>query len=219
MRALLYAILFASCSLYASEPAQVARWSSARINPARSIELDKKVALFLRSRERYRSIETMRKNGVPSTILFGLHYREADNSFSCSLAQGDPLTHRSRNVPRGRLPYKAPPYTWEECAIDAVYHVDRLDLSDWKRIGSGLEAIENYNGAGYRRRGIPSPYVWAGTSAYERGKYVSDGRFSPTAVDRQLGVAAILKRMQTRGITTPFDAPAKGSGVPRRSLD
>lgn len=36
-------------------------------------------------------------------------------------------------------------------------------------------------------------------SANERGKYVSDGKFSKVAVDGQLGCAAVLLRMKERG--------------------
>jgi lysozyme family protein len=47
---------------------------------------------------------------------------------------------------------------------------------------------------------IPSPYLWSGTTVYERGKYVADGRFSAIAVDKQIGCAAILKELHRRKI-------------------
>jgi lysozyme family protein len=61
--------------------------------------------------------------------------------------------------------------------------------------------MESFNGFGYRRHGLASPYLWSGTSLYLRGKYVSDGRFDPLALDGQLGCCAILKRMLSRGLS------------------
>lgn len=187
---------------------QSARWAAARIRPEKSIAIDGMVAKFQRLAPRYQAIERMRANGVPAVILFGLHMREADNSFRSSLAQGDPLTQRSRNVPRGRIPGIEPPYSWDQCAVDAVYNVDRLDLKDWKTAKGALDAITGYNGWGPENRGVPSSYVWGATTIYgtgsARGKYVADGKWSPTAVDSQLGVAAILLRMRERGIPLPF---------------
>jgi lysozyme family protein len=102
-------------------------------------------------------------------------------------------------VPAGRIPNIDPPYTWEQCAEDAVYNVDRLQ-GGWDDLQIALDKIELYNGSGYRRQGINSPYLWSGTTLYSRGKYVEDGRFSAAALDQQLGCSAILKRMIERGV-------------------
>ena len=200
------AALCGLAAAHAQIPDQIARWHGAQLNPARTIELDKAVALYQRLMPRYQMVQAMRANGVPAPVVFCLHYREADNSFTSSLAQGDPLTHRSVHVPRGRIPGKNPPYTWEEAAADALYspELDHLDTRNWRTVQTALDAIEGYNGLGYRARGIASPYLWAGTSVYTRGKFSSDGRFDKLAVDRQLGCAAILLRMRTRGGTLPF---------------
>lgn len=182
------------------EPDQEARWMSAAINPKSTIALDADVSLYRRLSPRYLRVEVIRLNGVPAPVIFCLHQRESSGSFMCSLAQGDPLTHRSRHVPRGRIPNVDPPYTWEQCAFDALYVVDRLDRKDWCYLSPRMDAIEGYNGFGYRSRGIPSPYLWSGTSIYTRGKFTRDGHFDRMAIDGQLGCAAILKRMQERGI-------------------
>lgn len=55
-----------------------------------------------------------------------------------------------------------------------------------------LTLLEMYNGLGYYRKGIPSPYIWAGTDQYKKGKYVRDGVFDPEVVDKQLGVAGLI---------------------------
>jgi lysozyme family protein len=65
-----------------------------------------------------------------------------------------------------------------------------------------LDRTEGYNGWGYRNRGVPSPYNWSGTNIYDSGKFTSDGHYSPSAIDQQLGVCAILKRMEEKGVWT-----------------
>ena len=55
-----------------------------------------------------------------------------------------------------------------------------------------MTALETYNGIGYAARGVPSPYLWAGTNQYRAGKYVRDGVYDPGKVDPQLGCAALI---------------------------
>lgn len=184
------------------EPDQEARWQAASIRPNARLALDSKIALYERNKAIYQRIQAMRKNGVPAPVIFGLHYRESDNDFRCHPHEGSPLTHRTRYVPKGRLPDVDPPYTFEQSAEDAYYVCDHLDRPDWCHRAVRLQAIESFNGLGYQKfhPDIPSPYLWSGTSIYSRGKYTADGRFDRLALDKQLGVAAILKRMEERGI-------------------
>ena len=181
---------------------QEVRWNAVRLNPQANIALDTLVRRFQRTEKIYREIQAMRSNGVPAEILFCLLYREADNDMTCSPAQGDPLTHRSRHVPRGRIPGVNPPYTFLQAAEDAYYspNLDHLDTKRWDLVGFALWNCELFNGPGYAKRGLPSSYIWSGTNQYRRGKFVADGRFDPMAIDKQLGVAAVLKRMAERGI-------------------
>lgn len=179
-------------------------WDGAQVAPRWAATLDKLVTRYQRSAAIYERLARLRKNGVPAPILFALHYRESDNDFRAHPHEGSPLLHRTRYVPRGRLPAPAePPFTFEQSAEDAYYVADRLDRKDWRTRLGALEAIESFNGMGYRRRHLPSPYVWSGTSRYTRGKFVADGRFDPLAIDKQAGVAALLKRMRERGIALP----------------
>jgi hypothetical protein len=79
-----------------------------------------------------------------------------------------------------------------------------------------------YNGLGYANKGLPSPYVWAGTDQYTTGKYVADGVFDPNAVDRQLGCAGLLMAMQQtdssiiftgKTVTVPAKHVAAGGAI------
>ncbi|MBD1809687.1 peptidoglycan-binding protein [Microcoleus sp. FACHB-SPT15] len=65
---------------------------------------------------------------------------------------------------------------------------------------------ERYNGWGFQtgagRNTTPprrSPYLWSKTNHWIKGKYTSDGRFNPNAGSLQVGVAAILKRLEQLG--------------------
>jgi hypothetical protein len=59
-----------------------------------------------------------------------------------------------------------------------------------------LFRFEGYNGFGYRRAGVnmASPYLWSFSKHYSRGKFVSDGKFSFTAVSKQCGAAVLSRR-------------------------
>lgn len=183
---------------------QATRWRTATVNPKNRIALDVAVALYQRNAWRYEQIANMKPGTVSPQILFCLHLRESDCNFKCSPAQGDSLMRRSIHVPRGRLPDKEPPYTFEEVAYDSYFNVDRLDLRNWKTPQGALDAITAFNGWGPEYRGYASGYTWAGTSIYRGGKFVSDGHWSSTTWDQQLGCAAILKRMEERGIRIQF---------------
>src|SRR5262245_2831010 len=139
---------------------------------------------------RYKAVEG--KTGVPWWFIAVVHEREASQSWAANIAQGDPWNRRSTHVPAGRGPFRS----WEDAAYDALVncapHAARN--KDWSP-GGALAMLEQYNGLGYYRKGIPSPYIWAGTNQYTKGKYVADGVFDPNAVDKQLGCAGLLISM------------------------
>ncbi|MEB2632019.1 hypothetical protein SOP94_26820, partial [Peribacillus frigoritolerans] len=132
------------------------------------------------------------RTGVPWPIIAVAHEREASQSWQAQLSQGDPWNKVSIHVPRGRGPFKS----WDDAAVDALVNCSPF-LSRWTdwRIGGALVALEAYNGFGYYNRGVPSPYIWAMTNQYRRGKYVADGHYDPMAIDRQIGCAALLLSM------------------------
>ena len=57
------------------------------------------------------------------------------------------------------------------------------------------------------------PTSGASRTTTREGKYVADGRFSPTAVSQQCGAAVLLKRLQDGGRVARGDGPA---GAPAR---
>jgi lysozyme family protein len=168
------------------------RWSKVSINSNRD-SMFASVAHRLTNPTavaRYKSVEA--KTGVPWWFIAVVHEREASQSWSKSIAQGDPWNKVSVHVPKGRGPFSS----WEEAAIDALVNCPPYAArnKDWSP-GGALTMLEKYNGLGYANKGVPSPYIWAGTNQYTRGKYISDGVYSPSAVDSQLGCAGLLIKM------------------------
>ncbi len=148
------------------------------------------------SRTQYETVSA--ETGVPWTVIGALHSLEGLLNFNRHLHNGDPLTARTIRVPAGRPHLGTPPFTWEESAIDALA-LSGLAGRNLTSLGTTLEGIEAYNGFGYRRRGIYSPYLWACTSAYSSGAFVADGVFDESAVAASCGAAPILRELRSRG--------------------
>ncbi len=176
-------------------PVYAKQWDKMEIKPAKAGEIADFCKRALAGKARYQKVEA--KTGVPWWMQAIIAERESGQDWSRSLAQGDRWDRKSVNVPKGRGPFKS----WEAAAIDAL-HIDHLDLvSDW-RLEKALYYFEKYNGFGYHNKGgLPSPYIWGATTIQQPGKYTSDGRFSRTAWDGQLGCAAMLRGLMDRDPT------------------
>jgi lysozyme family protein len=132
------------------------------------------------------------KTGVPWFVIAVIHEREAGQSFSKSIAQGDPWNHPSIHDPIGRGPFPS----FDAAALDALINCGPYAArwKDWS-IGGMLTLLELYNGEGYARMGKPSPYIWSMSDQYVRGKYIRDHVYDPNVVDVQTGCAPLLARM------------------------
>lgn len=128
---------------------------------------------------------------IPWYVIGLIHGLEGDFDFSTHLHNGDSLQHKTVNVPRGR-PDGTPPFTWKESSVDALNYDNFTSWHDWTVAGI-LFKIESYNGWGYRRHEINSPYLWSGSLFYDRGKYSSDGIYDKNLVSKQAGAAVALK--------------------------
>jgi lysozyme family protein len=177
---------------------ELGRWNACHILPEWARILDTISHNLVNAKARYQTVAQATK--VPWPIIAVIHERESSQSWRASLAQGDPWNKRSIHVPKGRGPFKS----WEAAAIDALVNC-APHLASWKdwSIGGAVCALDGYNGEGYWLHGIPSPYIWASTDQYHRGKYTADGHFDPDAVDKQLGCAALLLRMTLIDDTIP----------------
>jgi lysozyme family protein len=132
--------------------------------------------------------------GVPWTLVGVIHAMECGFNFSGHLHNGDPLTACTVHVPQGRPAGVPPPFTWLQSAIDAL-RLRKLDtVTDWS-VPHLLYLLESYNGFGYRRYRVPTPYLWSFSNIYTQGKFTSDGTFDPVAISRQCGAALMLKEV------------------------
>lgn len=179
------------------------RWQNMKVTQSLMPVLDEvaKRLAAVSAKARYQNVST--KTKVPWFVIAVIHEREASQSWKANLAQGDPWNKVSIHVPKGRGPFQS----WEEAAVDALVNCDphAAAWKDWTA-GGALTLLEEYNGLGYAARGVPSPYVWASTDQYRKGKYVADGHYDPNAVDHQLGCAALLSRMALLDTSVKFSA-------------
>jgi lysozyme family protein len=135
-------------------------------------------------------------SSVPWFVVGLVHGMECDFSFKQHLHNGDSLTKRTVNEPKGRPPVSVgdPPFDWTVSALDALQYDRFTSWSDWSVAGICFK-LEGYNGWGYRGHGINSPYLWSFSTNYERGKYVADGHWDADAVSKQVGAITALKKM------------------------
>lgn len=171
-------------------------FTQAKIKPEKLSEV-KWVAQKIRANKpRYEAVVLSLANGMPYWFVGIIHFMEGGGKFSTHLHNGDPLTARTKNVPAGRPLKGQPPFSWEESAIDALTYMKYDKVTDWG-IQNCLDLFERYNGMGYKKKGLSSPYLWSYTQFYTKGKYVKDGEYDPNAISKQPGVAAIMKELLT----------------------
>ena len=129
---------------------------------------------------------------IPMIWMICSFERESGLDFRTSPAQGDPWNRVSTHVPAGVGPFGS----FTEAAIWSYRH-DGLDKNSapwtWSYM---MWAWEKFNGFGPRDHGRVSGYILSGTDQYDPphgagGKYVSDGRWDPNEVDKQLGCVAL----------------------------
>lgn len=171
-----YADLFASCQISQIRAGEVA-WHRNRL---------------LKYRSRYEEVAV--RTGAPWWFIGIVHALEASFNFAGHLHNGDPLTARTVQVPKGRPAQWNPPSDWVSSAVDAIEYEGYAGKQDWN-LAMTLYRFESYNGFGYRGRGVNTPYLWSFSNHYSAGKFVRDGKFDPNAVSKQCGAAVMLKAL------------------------
>jgi lysozyme family protein len=168
------------------------RFGDCNIIPARRAAVAAVANRMVANKARYQAVSA--KTTVPWYIIAVIHNMECSGRFNAHLHNGDPLNHKTIHVPANR-PSGNAPFTWEESAIDALTFTKTNKWRDWS-ISGALYRLELYNGMGYQKRGVPSPYLWSFSNQYTKGKYVADGKYDPNAVSSQVGAAVILHYMR-----------------------
>lgn len=176
-------------------------FDTCQIRPERVTEINAAAQKIIAGKARYAAVG--KPLGVPWFVIGVLHSLEASSNFDKHLHNGDPLSARTVQVPKGRPVAGEPPFKWDASAVDALTFDKSTTWTDWSVPGI-LFKWETYNGWGYRayHPEVLTPYLWSYTSHYTRGKYVADGTFSATAVSKQTGAAALLRRLAELGEMT-----------------
>lgn len=167
-------------------------WSRIKIKSGQdSTDATRFAKKIIAAEKQYKAVEAA--TGVPWFWIGAIHMREASNNFKGVLHNGEQIIgtgRKTRMVPKGRGPFK----TWADSAIDALKLKNLHKIKEWPVSRMAYEA-ERYNGFGYTKRGINSPFLWAGSNHEQRGKFIADGKFSKTADDTQIGVMTVLRRL------------------------
>jgi lysozyme family protein/V8-like Glu-specific endopeptidase len=194
-------------------------FATCSVRPEHAARLPYYLTRLVKHRARYEALESL-SGGVPWYFIGVIHGLECQFRFDQHLHNGDPLAARTVQVPRGRPDPWLPPFDWETSALDALSHDKFLGVGDWT-LARMLFRFESYNGCGYRKYRIPTPYLWSFSHHYSKGKYGSDGKFDPNLVSKQAGAALLLKQLEQDGVieiprgSASRPAPAGGAPVPR----
>jgi lysozyme family protein len=158
------------------------------IKPERKAEFEKYARYAIDHKAAY--LEVANATGVQWYHVAVIHRRESNASFGTYLGNGQSLSRVTTEVPAGRGPFTGPRAFFDGCC-DAL-HLDGLDkvVPPWP-LEKILYWCEVFNGSGYHGHGLPSPYLWGGTTIQRPGKFVADHDFEPVW-DTQPGCAGIL---------------------------
>lgn len=185
-----------------------ARWNNMHVSAARGPAFESAANRIKANKAIYQEIE--KETGVPWWFIGVVHLRESNLDMSTNIANGQSYKKKTTIVPKGRGPFNS----FKEAAIDALVNCAPYAArnKNWS-VGPTLALLESYNGLGYAAKGVPSPYVWAGTDQYSKGKYVADHVYDPNVVDPQLGVAGVIKFLGVYTNAGPAVAAGTGAAV------
>lgn len=176
------------------------RYILAKIKPEKMAEVEAVAKRMIQNKPRYEAVSLTLASGMPWWFVAIVHFMEGGGKFTRHLHNGDPLTARTVNVPKGRPVLGKAPFSWEESAIDAIQYMEGQNKI-WRQLKgkwdmeSILKKFEAYNGMGYQKKGLLSPYIYSYTQFYEKGKYAFDGKYDPSLVSKQPGVIPLMKAL------------------------
>ena len=130
---------------------------------------------------------------VPWEFIGLLHLLECGCNPTRQIMNGQRWDNVTTLVPVGRGPWD----TWEDSALEALAKLRGMPGT------SGMIAmeLERWNGLGYAKREMNSPYLWSGSNlGVGVGKFVGDGKYDPRAVSEQVGGMVVLRRLRFRNL-------------------
>jgi lysozyme family protein/peptidoglycan hydrolase-like protein with peptidoglycan-binding domain len=181
-------------------------WANLQIRPSAKNAANKAANRLLSGKDIYKQVEA--RTNVKWFFVGLCHSRESDFNFNTYLGNGQPLGQVTTIVPKGRGPFTGPNAFIDGC-VDALRLEGFVGATDWG-IARTLFRLEGFNGFGYHKFGVNSPYLYGGSTIYgppeaKGGKFVRDGVFDPNTVDTQLGAAVILKALVALDPSITFD--------------
>jgi lysozyme family protein/peptidoglycan hydrolase-like protein with peptidoglycan-binding domain len=181
-------------------------WANLQIRPSAKNAANKAANRLLSGKDIYKQVEA--RTNVKWFFVGLCHSRESDFNFNTYLGNGQPLGQVTTIVPKGRGPFTGPNAFIDGC-VDALRLEGFVGATDWG-IARTLFRLEGFNGFGYHKFGVNSPYLYGGSTIYgppeaKGGKFVRDGVFDANTVDTQLGVAVILKALMALDPSITFD--------------
>jgi lysozyme family protein len=160
-------------------------WNDMRIRPEWQARIDAAATLI-------RSYRCYLYDGLPADweLVGVIHYMECNCRPDRQIINGERWDKVTTLHPAGKGPFK----TWKDAAIEALKNHSLQTLED----------VERWNGGGYAKRNLASPYLCSGTEWYNSGKFKeirgADGKFKSvydhTLVSKQVGAAPILKALK-----------------------
>jgi lysozyme family protein len=191
--------------------AEARRWAAMHIDPKRKGEFVAVAKRLVAPAAKARYLTIQARTGVPWWFTAVAHEREAGQRFDRQLGQGDALEPGEHSRPQGTRAVQV--VRRRRCGCPR-------ELRALRGAAEGLECRPSSHNAGAIQRSwlrgqrCPSPYDWSGTDQYRSGKYVADHVYSASAVDRQLGCAALLACMAELDPDVHFDNASR-SGARR----
>ncbi len=191
--------------LYEKHKDKIAK-AKEKLTPQQQRDLDAFTKHYEANKGIYQSISD--QTDIPPELIAVQHWREGSGNFNTYLTQGDPLGRPPRQVPTdwydpvtGKKS-QFPTYQKGEFEKAAVKGLDdKLNRDCQKALGITKDTkdkaamaayLERWNGTGYTDHNHTNPYIYSGTDQYTQGKYVKDHKYSPTAIDGQLGAIPML---------------------------
>jgi len=165
---------------------------------------------YNRQKSRYEKIAA--ETNIPPQLIAAMHYRESaedffNETFGVYLHNGQPLGKITTIVPKGKDFKKG---QFDVAAADALKgeynsqtgrfymetRASQLEIDiDTEDIVSLVAFAVFYNGTGNSQTQGKTSYGYNGTNLITSGHYTSDGVYDPNAIDANIGIYRILKRL------------------------
>lgn len=129
------------------------------------------------------------RTNIPAILIAAIHFRESGCDFNYTIKNGDEELDDPADFVDDAV---------SVLTADKTYNDFKRDIGltkDSRNLLAMLQYAEYWNGMGCKKynKGI-NPYLYAGTNIYTSGKYVSDGEWDSTKVDRQPGILYLLSQ-------------------------